>query len=565
MKKWISLLLAFLMLVPGFAAMEGTGNKTVTVSLAENPTTGFLWRYAFSNDGILHEVANEYKVDDISGTLDGAGGTHVWTFEGAAEGEVTVNFVYARPWEIDVAPAQVISYTYRVDADGQATLLSMADVSENDATMAFAGNPTTGYDWSYTFSQEGILSEVSNQYEPGENAAELVGAGGIHSWYFEAVAPGDVTVTFTYAQPWSNEIPAETKTFSFHVDDDKKVTLDGEKMPVMESLDASSEAQKTGLDTVTLPQAPIEENTAVTVPLKKFTLQAQAKSVNVGQTLPTEIVLNPNDATVKAFTYKSSNNKVAVVDENGVVMGIKAGKATITATAADGSKKKASISIKVTQPPTGMHFSKPDVRVGVKSHTTISAIMEPKNAVKGDVTWVSSDPAIATVEGTSTKAKIYGHKWGRCTVTATAKEGGYTASIHVNVGNLLKAVAVDSIEIKDGKPYIVLKNKSDMNITQVRYEMVGFDIQGNPIQMSTLGDTLMGGYNHPLAPNEYSKHGQFTFYQAADYTGLSHLSIAITGWMTDTGYYNNNGILKHDYNIAEKYYEWVDCNSKLLQ
>lgn len=550
MRKWMSLLLALLMMMPGFAAMEGAKDSTVSVSLAENQTSGYMWRYAFTKEGVLREVSNEYKLDDISGSLVGAGGTHIWTFEGVAEGEVTLNFEYVRPWENEVAPAQVISYTYRVNAAGQATMLSMADVSENDVSMAFAGNPTTGYDWSYTLSQDGILSEVSNQYVPSETEMELVGAGGIYTWIFEAVSPGDVTVTFTYVQPWSNEAPAETLAFSFHVDDDKKVTLNGAVVPV--ALDSFSRES-------------VSEQDAPVVPLKKFALRTQAKSVHVGQTLPIEIVLDPMDATVKAFTYKSSNSKVAAVDENGAVIGIKAGKATITATAADGSKKKASISLKVTQPPTGMHFSRPDVRVGVKSHTTISAIMEPKNAVKGEVIWVSSDPGIATVEGTSTKAKIYGNKWGRCTVTATTKEGGYKASIHVNVGNLLKAVVVDSIEIKDGKPYIVLKNKSNLNITQVRYEMVGFDIQGRPVQMSTKGDTLMGGYNNPLAPGESTKHGQFNFYHAADYTGIAHLSIAITGWMTDTGYYNNNGKLMHDYNITEKNYEWVDCYSKLLQ
>ncbi len=546
MKKWMSLVLVLLMMLPGFAAMEGVKDRTVSVSLAENQTTGYIWRYALTKEGVLREVANEYKPDDISGSLVGAGGTHVWTFEGVAEGEVTVNFAYARSWESEAAPVHTVSYTYRVDATGQVALLSLVDVSENDVSMTFAANPTTGYDWSYAFSQDGILAEVSNQYDPDENTMELAGAGGMHTWNFEAVESGDVTVTFVYAQPWSNEVPAETMAFLFQVDADKKVTLDGAAVP------ASSD--------MSVPEAdePV-------VPLKKISLRTEAKSVHVGQTLPIEIVLDPMEATVKAFTYKSSNSKVAAVDENGVVIGIKAGKATITVTAADGSKKKASISLKVTQPPTGLHFSRPDVRVGVRSHTTISAILEPKNAVKGEITWVSSDPSIATVEGTSTKARIYGHKWGRCTVTATTKEDGYKASIHVNVGNLLKAVVVDSIELKDGKPYIVLKNKSDMNITQVRYEMVGFDIQGRPVQMSTRGDTLMGGYNHPLAPGESTRHGQFTFYHAADYTGIAHLSIAITGWMTDTGYYNNNGKLLHDYNIAEKYYDWVDCYSKLLQ
>jgi hypothetical protein len=230
----------------------------------------------------------------------------------------------------------------------------------------------------------------------------------------------------------------------------------------------------------------------------------------------------------------------------------------------DGSKKSARLGLQIIQPPTGIHFAKPDVRVGVNAYTTLSAVLEPKNATKGAaVTWTSSDESIATVSGTSTKAKIRGHKWGRCTLTATTAEGGYTASIHVNVGSLRHAVKIQSLAIKDGKPYIVLKNHSNLNITQVRLEMVGYDVQGDPIQMSLYDLMLTGSYDYPLAPGATTKHGQFSFYKPTNYAGLAHLSLTITGWSTDTGYYNNNGELRYSFNIAEKNYEWVDAYSNL--
>ena len=53
--------------------------------------------------------------------------------------------------------------------------------------------------------------------------------------------------------------------------------------------------------------------------------------------------------TAGVYTWKSSNVKVATVDENGVVTAIKAGKVKITCTAADGTNKSASVTVKVVE------------------------------------------------------------------------------------------------------------------------------------------------------------------------------------------------------------------------
>lgn len=60
-----------------------------------------------------------------------------------------------------------------------------------------------------------------------------------------------------------------------------------------------------------------------------------------------EVVFKPEDATNKALEWKSSDEKVATVDENGVITGIKKGKCKITASTTDGSKKNAAISVEV--------------------------------------------------------------------------------------------------------------------------------------------------------------------------------------------------------------------------
>ena len=150
-------------------------------------------------------------------------------------------------------------------------------------------------------------------------------------------------------------------------------------------------------------------------------------------------------------------------------------------------------------------------------------------------------------------------------MTGTTADGGYTCTLDVNIGSLRHAVSVNSIEIKDGKPYIVLQNKSDMNITSVSFEITGTDEQKNPVRMSTKDNTLYGAYELPLEPGAKTRHGNFTFYHHSNYPKLEYISIAITGWETDTGYYNRDGGLEYSYSIPEKSREWVSWASDLYK
>ena len=58
-------------------------------------------------------------------------------------------------------------------------------------------------------------------------------------------------------------------------------------------------------------------------------------------------VVSPASAANRKVTWKSSNKKIATVNSKGKVTAKKAGTVKITATAKDGSKKKAVIKIKI--------------------------------------------------------------------------------------------------------------------------------------------------------------------------------------------------------------------------
>ena len=69
---------------------------------------------------------------------------------------------------------------------------------------------------------------------------------------------------------------------------------------------------------------------------ESVTLSTTNTTIQLGSTKTLKATVLPENASMRTVTWKSSNPDVATVDENGIVTGIHAGTATITATAADG-------------------------------------------------------------------------------------------------------------------------------------------------------------------------------------------------------------------------------------
>ena len=288
--------------------------------------------------------------------------------------------------------------------------------------------------------------------------------------------------------------------------------------------------------------------------------------VILGQTAQLAVAVSPEDTTDKSVTYKSNNPKKVSVDENGVVTALAAGKATITATTADGSRRQATTVVKVIVPVTGVRFDTPDARVGVDYYRTLNAVLEPKDATNHIMTWTSSDESIATVTGTTNKPRVVGKRWGRCVITGVTEDGGYTCSVNINVGSLRHAARLVKLELRKHQPYLRLKNVSNLNLTGITFAMKGTDEHDQSIVMSfRTGDTLYAEYLSELAPDEYTYSDGFTLYQPADFTHLENLSVAITGWTTDTGYYGSDGQLYYTYNVPQDQWDWISVQTDLYR
>lgn len=85
--------------------------------------------------------------------------------------------------------------------------------------------------------------------------------------------------------------------------------------------------------------------------LKAVTSISLGKNVTMAPdtTYALTAVIKPEDATIKALAWSSSKEKVATVDENGVITAHAKGTSTIVAAATDGSKKKTEITVTVKE------------------------------------------------------------------------------------------------------------------------------------------------------------------------------------------------------------------------
>nr|WP_193312306.1 Ig-like domain-containing protein [Bifidobacterium leontopitheci] len=146
-------------------------------------------------------------------------------------------------------------------------------------------------------------------------------------------------------------------------------------------------------------------------------------TVTVGNTTTLTATITPADATDKTLTWSTSDETVATVSDAGVVTGVAAGKATITATAANGVKGSLTVTVKAKEPET-VPVTKVEVTgkdtLTEGDTTTLTAKVTPADATDKSLTWSSSDKAVATVNA---DGKVTAVKAGKTTITATAANG----------------------------------------------------------------------------------------------------------------------------------------------
>lgn len=184
-----------------------------------------------------------------------------------------------------------------------------------------------------------------------------------------------------------------------------------------------------------------------TVAVKSISLDSDAISIKVGSSATIYVRFTPGNASNQNIIWTSSDESVAVVSE-GIVKGIDAGTATITATSEDGGfTDSCQITVEKKRPNVSSIMIEPtSVSLYEGETATLKAIIIPEDAFYNSISWDSSDTSIATIED----GVVTAIKNGNATITATA--GGKTAKCIIEVKakkrNYLRFTALEEAEIR---------------------------------------------------------------------------------------------------------------------
>ena len=201
---------------------------------------------------------------------------------------------------------------------------------------------------------------------------------------------------------------------------------------------------------------------------KGVTFDKNKLEITKGKTSVISASVFPENATAKHITWSSSDPSVATVDENGKVTAKKSGTTTIKAYAtafipySTGERGTygdiATCTVTVTEPATtvkatGVNLNKSSMSLTKGATQTLTATVSPANATNKNVTWSSSNTAVATVDKSG---KVTAVKAGTATITAKTSDGGKTVTCKVTVSEPATTVKVTGVSL----------NKSSMSLTK---------------------------------------------------------------------------------------------------
>ena len=215
---------------------------------------------------------------------------------------------------------------------------------------------------------------------------------------------------------------------------------------------------------------------------------------SVIKSLQIKPTIYPSTANYKTgIKWTSSNNDIAVVDENGFVTGISNGDVTITATTENG--KTATWNVTVISTPLSIGLDKENVTLDISTNKTyqFKATIYPSTANTDiGLTWSSSDNSVATV---NKDGVVTGVKNGTTVITVVTENKKVTsASVTVQTSPVSISISPSSatIDLSAENKSVQLKATISPNTTNIKDKITWTSTNNNIATVDSNG--LVRGY-----------------------------------------------------------------------
>lgn len=184
-------------------------------------------------------------------------------------------------------------------------------------------------------------------------------------------------------------------------------------------------SKSTGSTTITASIAGKSASCTVTVtssiiPLESVNLSSQAVSLGIGGTQSLSASPIPTNSTEQTVSWLSNNEEIATISKTGLVTGVSAGTAIITAQIGG---KTATCIVTVTNIQIHVEsitISTQNLSLEVGSSSSVSVVLYPIHATDSSINWESNNTGVATVTNSGI---ITGQSAGTALITASSHNG----------------------------------------------------------------------------------------------------------------------------------------------
>ncbi len=201
------------------------------------------------------------------------------------------------------------------------------------------------------------------------------------------------------------------------------------------------------------------ENPTPAVNVTGVTLNIKSDLIEIGEDVVLIPVIAPSGATNENVTWTSSDDAIATVSDSGVVRGIAEGTATITVKTEEGNFEatcEISVAAEVIDV-VSISLNATEKELARNEEFQLIPVINPEEATEPGVTWVSADPAIASV---SDDGIVKGLTGGITTVRATTQDGGLTAECVITVNVPLMNISATPDEIGPDKEVSIIPGQT---------------------------------------------------------------------------------------------------------
>lgn len=205
----------------------------------------------------------------------------------------------------------------------------------------------------------------------------------------------------------------------------------------------------------------------VRVPVTEITLSETnvTCSLAMGNYQLSYNILPEGEGVNKNVVWETSNPSVLTVDQNGFVTFVAPGKATVLCqtedTGVDGLNLVATCEFVIEQPVTSVSLDYTDVTLKIGDTFRLTSTVLPSNASNKELTWVTSNPSVVTVENGLLTA-VAG---GEAAILVQSVDSGVTALCNVTVYQPVTGVTMSNtaMEVRKGTEFWLYATTSPDN------------------------------------------------------------------------------------------------------